>query len=128
MRNVSDSIIYDTSSGNMSTGLLARIDSSENATQFLDISNNGNDFTKNVSPLTGTISGEQYMMYNGANYALTTNDPVTTYPFTLSARVRPAVVTAGQRTIVNIARSSSTNRYRGIILTGNRAGIIVNNN
>lgn len=129
VRNVQDSIIYDTSSWNLVLGLLARIDSaSGNATTFFDASNNGNNFTKTASPTTWSASWETYMIYNGTTqYAGTTNDMVTTFPFSMSAWIKTSRTSGISQTIVNIARSNS-NRYRGILITWNKAAIVANNN
>ncbi|EKD25486.1 MAG: hypothetical protein ACD_80C00046G0013 [uncultured bacterium (gcode 4)] len=125
VRNVSDSIIYDTSSGTLADSLQTYLDSSNNGSVFYDLAN-ANDFT-NSNASSATSSWEQYMTFNGTNaYVYNNTDVITGYPFSFSTRVKPTDLNWAQ-VIYDIARSSSNSRYRGIMLNGNKAAIISSN-
>ncbi len=117
IRNVSDSIIYNTSSGSMSNGLLTHLDWSYTGTTFYDISPFGYHFTASAVGMNGLWWWiEQIMLFNGSRQITRNTTPaITSYPFTISAWVRPDRVNIVQG-IVAIGRSTTNNIYYGLMM------------
>lgn len=127
VRNVSDSIIYDTSSANMAAGLLAWLDGSYSSTTFYDIWWLGYNFTASAAGMNGNRSGEQITNFNGSRtISRATTPTISATPFTISAWVKPDRVTWNQGIVFRWRNNAST-RYYGINLNATTFQITARN-
>ena len=128
VRNVSDSIILDTSTGTQASGLVTWLDGSYTSTTIYDRSPNGYNFTaSNAGILWISRSWDQIMSFNGSRYGYRATTPtISTYPFTVSARVKPDRVT-GVQWVVMRSRSTSTTIYYGIQLNAAKPSLVARN-
>lgn len=124
---VSDSIILDLDTAEQNTGLLFYVNGLASGLGFLDVVTNTYRWTGFNGPVSvATWLGGWAIQTDGVNdYLELSGKPISNYPFTISVRVRPSRVNVLQ-SIVNIARTSSTNTLYGLSLNNNRAQLRVN--
>jgi hypothetical protein len=113
---IQDTIYLNTTIIQESTGLQLHLDGSYTGIRFYDISPN-NYLASGVNNVqTTTRWGFPTMSFNGSNQYINIAQPIiTTYPFTISAWIKPDRVT-GTQGIVFKGRSTAGNRYFGINL------------
>lgn len=113
---IQDTIYLDTTVTQETTGLQLHLDGSYNGTTFYDLSLNNYTANSINSVQTTTRWGLPTMSFNGTNQYINITQPIiTTYPFTISAWVKPDRIT-GTQGIVFKGRSTANNRYFGINL------------
>lgn len=93
--------------------LILQYDGSSVGWLFTDISGNGNNWTPFNGVTTANQNSETVMCFNGSNqYLERVGNIITSYPFTMSSRVRSDNTTAISG-ILSYARSTATNRMYG---------------
>ncbi len=108
---IQDTIYLDTTPTQESLGLQLHVDGSYTGTYFYDISSNNYLANSINNVYTTTLSWLPTMSFNGTNQYINITQPiVSTYPFTISAWVKPDRITWTQW-IVFKGRSNSNNRY-----------------
>lgn len=124
---IQDTIYLDTTVTQETTGVQLHLDGSYNGTTFYDLSPN-NYTTNSINNVqTTTRWGLPTMSFNGTNQYINIVQPiVTTYPFTISAWVKPDRV-SGTQGIVFKGRSTAGNRYFGINLNNTTFQITARN-
>lgn len=124
IRNVSDSIILDMSSGIMTNGLQLHLNGTTWTKTFLDIWTRNSPFTIAWTSYKQIWSGEDVMYFNWTNwYAQNTSTFITKYPFTISAWVKVGKITWTQG-IVMFGGSNADSKYYGIQLDGGKASMV----
>jgi len=122
VRNVSDGIIYDTTSGTTTSGLQLHLDGSTGTNlKFYDIGPRNLSFTGVGNAHTSTRSGEEVIFVDGnGDYIQNTSGFITGYPFTISAWIKTSRVNVTQ-TIAMFGNSATNTTYYGIRLVNANA-------
>ena len=117
VRNVSDSIIYDTSTWSMASWLQAHLDGSTWWTRFYNLSSRNLYFTGYGNARTTTVSWEDMIFVDGnGDYIQNDSGIITGYPFTISAWIKSSRMNVNQ-TIVMFGPNNATSPWFGIDLT-----------
>ena len=128
VRNVSDAIIYDTSSWSMYSGLQAHLDGTTwTSLKFFDLGPRNLSWTGVGNARKVSVSWEDMIFVDGnGDYIQNTSWFITWYPFTISAWVKTSRVNVTQ-VIATFGSTASASVYRRLQLVNNQAQIALRN-